>query len=153
MYARVIGRLEPLDEEEAGKPYEFVNECVGTNIPPNYLPAIEKGFIEGIKKGDTRKKKTVAVFLKKKHIGPLTGSLCKGIRMVLMDGDAHSVDSNEMAFRRAAAEAFRGAMVKAEAKATVMEPIMTAEVTVPLEYQVKKEKVVLFNVKWTKRDR
>lgn len=67
--------------------------------------------------------------------GPLTGSLCKGIRMVLTDGDAHSVDSNEMAFRRASAEAFRGAMVRPEAKATVMEPIMLAEVSVPIEYQ------------------
>jgi elongation factor G len=117
MYARVIGRLEPLDEETAGKSYEFVNELVGTNIPPNFLPAIEKGFIEGIKKG------------------PLTGSLCRGIRMVLSDGDSHTVDSNEMAFRRASLEAFRAAMLKPEAKATVMEPIMTAEVTVPTEYQ------------------
>jgi elongation factor G len=51
MYARVIGRLEVLDEEESGKTYEFTNELVGTNVPPNYLPAIEKGFLEGVKKG------------------------------------------------------------------------------------------------------
>jgi elongation factor G len=60
--------------------------------------------------------------------------------MVLSDGDAHSVDSNEMAFRRATAEAFRGAMLNERAKATVMEPIMTAEVTVPVEYQVERER-------------
>ncbi len=117
MYARVIGRIEPLDEEEEGKSYEFVNELIGGNVPPNYLPAIEKGFIEGIKKG------------------PLTGSLCRGIRFVLTDGDSHTVDSNEMAFRRAALEGFRSAMLKPEAKATVMEPIMSAEVTVPIEHQ------------------
>ncbi len=76
--------------------------------------------------------------------------------MVLSDGDAHTVDSNEMAFRRASVEAFRSAMLRPEAKvdcpicfvlfcslkivllkATVMEPIMLAEVTVPLEYQAK----------------
>ena len=120
MYARVIGRLEPMEHDEsvgAAGSYEFVSELVGSNIPPNYLPAIEKGFAEGIKKG------------------PLTGSLCKGLRMVLSDGDAHTVDSNEMAFRRASAEAFRSAMMSPEAQATVMEPIMKAEVTVPIEYQ------------------
>jgi elongation factor G len=56
MYARVIGRLEPMDEEEVGKPYQFVNECIGTGVPPQYLPAIEKGFIEGIKKGENGKR-------------------------------------------------------------------------------------------------
>jgi elongation factor G len=120
MYARVIGRLEPMELDEsngAASSYEFVSELVGANIPPNYLPAIEKGFVEGIKKG------------------PLTGSLCKGVRMILSDGDSHTVDSNEMAFRRAAAEAFRGAMMMPEAQATVMEPIMKGEVTVPSEYQ------------------
>lgn len=132
-FARIIGRLEPMEEHDeedeqgskaapgaaapAAKTSEFLNEVVGGTIPPNYMPAIEKGYLAAMKKG------------------PLTGSLCKGIRMVVTDGAYHAVDSNEMAFRRCAEEAFRAAMMKPDAQATVMEPIMSAEVMCPVDDQ------------------
>lgn len=119
-FARIIGRLEPIEEDDESstpKLTDFVNEVVGGTIPPNYMPAIEKGYLAAMKKG------------------PLTGSLCKGIRMVVTDGAYHAVDSNEMAFRRCAEEAFRAAMVKPDAEATVMEPIMSAEVMCPIDDQ------------------
>ena len=115
-YGKVEGYIEPLDPENVGAPgVEFVNELSGNNIPPDFIPAIEKGFKEAFEKGY------------------LVGQPVMGVRVVLQDGAAHSVDSSEMAFRAAAKGAFKQAM--AAAKPVVLEPIMNVEVSVPAEYQ------------------
>ncbi|KNE67460.1 translation elongation factor G [Allomyces macrogynus ATCC 38327] len=133
-FARVIGYLEPSSEPLAGasaeeaeaaaaaktedglvKENQFINHVVGGSIPTNFIPACEKGFVEACQKG------------------PLTGNPIMGARMVLQDGLAHSVDSNELAFRTATLMAFREAMAKASA--IVLEPIMSVNVTAPAKFQ------------------
>eukprot|EP01119_Soliformovum_irregulare_P017970 TRINITY_DN5427_c0_g1_i1.p1 TRINITY_DN5427_c0_g1~~TRINITY_DN5427_c0_g1_i1.p1 ORF type:complete len:765 (-),score=282.29 TRINITY_DN5427_c0_g1_i1:138-2432(-) len=113
-YAKIIGYLEPIDVE-TDKTNEFSNETVGQNIPPEYIPACEKGFMDSVNKG------------------PLTGSPVTGVRMVLKDGAAHSVDSSELAFRICTRYAFTDAFKEADPK--VLEPIMKVEVLVPSEFQ------------------
>jgi elongation factor G len=95
--------------------YEFVNETVGGSIPKEYIPGIEKGFNEAIKKG------------------ALIGFPVVGIRCVVNDGDYHDVDSSEQAFKTAAIMAFREGY--ANAKPVVLEPIMKVEVEAPMEFQ------------------
>jgi len=112
-YGKIEGYIEPLESPSA--PAEFDNEMVGTNIPPEFVPAIEKGFKEALAKG------------------PLTGAPVMGVRIVLQDGSAHAVDSSEIAFRFAAQGAFKQAM--AAGGPQILEPIMSTEVTVPAEYQ------------------
>ncbi|KAI9179662.1 Elongation factor G, mitochondrial [Blastocladiella emersonii ATCC 22665] len=109
---------QPLSEAELASKLQqnvFSNEVVGGSIPSNFIPACEKGFHEATLKG------------------PLTGHPITGTRMVLQDGLAHSVDSNELAFRTATLYAFRDAM--ARANAVVLEPIMSVSVTAPAEFQ------------------
>ena len=118
-FARVIGYVEPLSDIEGGEApaagFEFVNGLVGNNIPPEYVPACEKGFREAMAKGAQ------------------IGHPVQGVRVVLTDGAAHAVDSNEMAFRLAAQYAFRAAFL--EARPNILEPIMKVEVSLPHEYQ------------------
>ena len=115
-YGKVEGYIEPLDAEAIGAAgVEFRSELMGNNIPPEFLPAIEKGFKEAMVHG------------------PLCGNPVMGVRVVLQDGAAHAVDSNETAFRSAAIGAFREAM--RAAKPLVLEPVMEVEVAVPAEYQ------------------
>lgn len=113
-FARVIGYVEPL-EEDATTDFEFVNGLVGNNIPPEFVPACEKGFREVIGKGAQ------------------IGHPVQGVRVVLTDGQAHAVDSSEMAFKLAAGYAFRSAFM--DAKPSILEPIMKVEVEVPHEFQ------------------
>ena len=112
-FGRVEGYIVPLDEPS--KPAEFENEMIGSNIPPEFVPAIEKGFLEALGKG------------------PLVGAPVMGVRIVLQDGAAHAVDSSEIAFRFAAQGAFKQAMRAGTPQ--ILEPIMSTEVTVPSEYQ------------------
>jgi elongation factor G len=118
-FARVIGYIEPLSDIESGEApstgYEFVNGLVGNNIPPEYVPACEKGFKEAQNKGAQ------------------IGHPVQGVRVVLTDGQAHAVDSNEMAFKLAAQYAFRQAFM--DARPGILEPIMAVEVVVPHEFQ------------------
>jgi len=114
LFAKIIGRLEPIDaEEEMNK--EFVNSVLGNNIPPNYIPAIEKGFEDMLAKG------------------PLIGHPVERVRMIILDGGYHAVDSSEYAFRQATQQAFTEAFSRAGG--TLLEPIMFLEVVVPLEFQ------------------
>lgn len=113
-FGRVIGYMEPL-EEGSTETFEFVNGLVGNNIPPEFLPAVEKGFREAVDKG------------------PQIGHPVTGVRVVLTDGQTHVVDSSEMAFRLAAQGAFREAF--AAAKPAILEPVMNVEVSVPHEFQ------------------
>ena len=112
-FGRVIGYIEPLPPGEGV--FEFVNGVVGNNIGPEFIPAVEKGFREAVEKG------------------PQIGHPVVGLRVVLQDGQTHVVDSSEMAFRMAAMGAFREAF--AAAKPSILEPVMSVEVSVPHEHQ------------------
>jgi elongation factor G len=113
-FARVVGFMEPLPED-AVENYEFVDEIVGGSIPREYIPACDKGFREGIKKGR------------------LIGFPVVGVRCTINDGQFHAVDSSEMAFKTAALQGFREAY--GQAKPVVLEPIMKVEVETPSEFQ------------------
>ena len=113
-FAKVVGKLEPMDQNSA-KTYEFVNKITGGRIPKEYIPAVDKGFVEQMKKG------------------PLIGFPIVGIRTRLLDGAYHDVDSSELAFKLCAMAAFREAYLKA--KPTALEPIMKLEVSCPEEFQ------------------
>ena len=117
-YARVIGYIEPLsedDQKEIGKPTEFDNQCIGTNIPPEYYSSCEKGTEDAMAEG------------------ALVGSEVEGVRVVLQDGASHAVDSSDMAFRTCMANAIRDTMKKADP--SILEPVMRVEVEIPSEFQ------------------
>jgi elongation factor G len=109
-FGRVIGFVEPMDEGN----YEFVDEVKGGNIPKEFIPACDRGFQEALKKG------------------PLIGFPIVGVRVTLVDGRAHSVDSSEVAFRTAAREAFK--QVYGKACPHILEPIMKVSVEGPSEF-------------------
>jgi elongation factor G len=113
-FAKVCGYIEPLPADSAST-FEFVDEVVGGVVPRNFIPAVEKGFLEAIKEGR------------------LIGFPIVGIRAVLNDGAYHVVDSDELSFKTAAIMALREAYEKAGP--SVLEPIMKLEVQVPEEFQ------------------
>ncbi|EPQ30014.1 uncharacterized protein PFL1_02687 [Pseudozyma flocculosa PF-1] len=115
-FGRVMGYIEPMEvDPETGSDVAFDNRVVGGSIPNGYFPACEKGFHDALEKG------------------ALSGHQVTGVRFVLEDGAAHSVDSSELAFRLATAGAFREAYAKAAP--VILEPKMTVEVVAPTEFQ------------------
>ena len=100
--------LEPLSGHEG---YEFVDKIVGGVIPQGFRPAVDKGIQEAMARGE------------------LAGAPVQGVRVLLVDGSYHNVDSSEMAFKIAGSMAFKAAYEKADP--VLLEPIMTLEATVP----------------------
>ena len=113
-FGRVCGYLEPLPADSV-ETYEFVDDITGGAIPREFIPAVDKGFREALKKGS------------------LIGFPVVGVRAVINDGDSHDVDSSEQAFKTAAIMAFREGYEAA--KPTILEPIMKVEVQAPEEFQ------------------
>ena len=109
-FGRVQGYIEPATEG----PYEFVNEIKGGNIPKEFIPSCDKGFKSALKKG------------------PLIGSPIVDLKVVLVDGLSHPVDSSDLAFQTAAREALKQAYPKA--KPQILEPIMKVSVEGPAEF-------------------
>jgi elongation factor G len=100
--------LEPLDGHQG---YEFVDKIVGGSIPQSFRPAVDKGVQEAMQHGE------------------LAGAPVQGVRVRLVDGSYHTVDSSEMAFKIAGSMAFKSAYEKADP--VLLEPIMEVEVTTP----------------------
>ena len=111
MFADVTLRVDP---QEAGKGFEFESEITGGSVPKEYIPAIEKGVEEAMRNGI------------------LAGYPMVDVRVTLLDGSYHEVDSSEMAFKIAASMGFKEACQKA--KPRLLEPIFDVEVVVPEEY-------------------
>jgi elongation factor G len=104
-------KMEPMPR---GGQFEFVNDIFGGAIPKNYIPAIEKGIKDAAGRGY------------------LAGYPVVDFRVILYDGSYHDVDSNDMSFQMAGRIAFRKAME--QAKPTILEPVMSVEITAPDEF-------------------
>jgi elongation factor G len=107
-YGHVLLEIEPL---ERGAGYVFENAVVGVSVPKEYVPAIDKGIREAMQSG------------------PMAGFPVVDIRVRLVDGSYHEVDSNEMAFKIAASIGFRDGFDKAVP--VLLEPVMKVEVVTP----------------------
>ena len=108
-YGHCKVRFEPFDGD-----FEFAEEVVGGSVPKQYIPAVEKGLIECLPHG------------------VLAGYPVTGLRAVLYDGSYHDVDSSEMAFKLAAALAFKEGLKNA--KPVLLEPIMKLKIAIPESY-------------------
>ena len=110
-YGKVIISLEP---QEAGAGYEFVNAVTGGRIPREYIPSVDQGIQEAM------------------AFGPLGGYPVEDIKVTLLDGAYHDVDSSELAFKIAGSMVFKEAARKADP--ALLEPLMAVEVTTPDDY-------------------
>jgi len=113
-YAHVKGHFYPLPDD-APEPFEFEDDVIGGRIPREYIPSVEKGFRESLKKG------------------PVAGYPIVGVKTVLEDGSYHEVDSSDMAFQICARNCFRETFLKM--KPVLLEPVMKLEVEVPVSFQ------------------
>ena len=111
-YGHVKMTFEPSGDLD--HPYEFDQCVVGGAVPKNFFPAVEKGIAEAVKSG------------------PLAAYPVIGVKATLYDGSYHPVDSSEMAFKVAAAQAFKKGFM--EASPVLLEPIATLTVVAPDEY-------------------
>ncbi len=111
-FADIIVRIEPADEGKLG--LTFINEVKGGNVPKEFIPAVEKGFQDAMKNG------------------VLAGYAVESLKVTLMDGSFHPVDSDALSFELAARGAFKEACAKAQP--ILLEPIMKVEVLTPEEY-------------------
>ena len=107
-------RVEPLDNPEESNGIEFVNAIVGGAIPKEYIPSVQAGAEEAA------------------QTGILGGYPMLDMKITLLDGSYHDVDSSEMAYKIAGSIGFRAAVAKA--KPILLEPAMKVEITTPDEY-------------------
>jgi elongation factor G len=110
-YGHAVINMEPA---EPGDGYEFADKIVGGKIPREYIPSVDLGIQEAMESG------------------VLAGFPVVDVRVELVDGSYHDVDSSEMAFKIAGSMAFKNAMQRAKPK--LLEPIMAVEVVTPEEY-------------------
>ena len=110
-YGHVKILVEP---NESGKGFEFINKTVGGSVPKEYIPAVEQGVRGAMESG------------------VLAGFPVVDVKVTLLDGSYHEVDSSEMAFKIAGSMAFKEACKKADP--VILEPIMKVSVNVPDEY-------------------
>jgi elongation factor G len=110
-YAKVNINVEPLP---AGSGYEFVNRITGGRIPKEYIPAVDEGVQDAM------------------QFGVLAGYPVEDIKVSLIDGGYHDVDSSELAFRIAGSMVFKEAARRADP--ALLEPVMAVEVTTPETY-------------------
>ena len=111
-FADIIVRIEPADEDFEGS-LQFVDEVKGGNVPKEYIPSVQKGFQTAMKNG------------------VLAGYPVERLKVTLLDGSYHPVDSDQLSFELAAIQAFKHASEKAGP--VLMEPIMKIEVVTPEE--------------------
>jgi elongation factor G len=110
-FGHVIINMEPTDP---GDGYEFMDKIVGGKVPREYIPSVDLGIQEAMESGI------------------LAGYPVVDLRVELVDGSYHDVDSSEMAFKVAGSMAFKSAMQRAKPK--LLEPVMDVEVVTPEEY-------------------
>ena len=118
-YGHVVLMLSPMTEADRAHPdvendFLFINDITGGVIPKEYIPAVEKGMREAITSG------------------PLAGFPVVGVKVKLVFGSYHDVDSSEMAFKLAASMAFKEGFRKADP--VLLEPIMKVEIVTPDDY-------------------
>ena len=112
-FADIIVNVGPVDDDFEGTGLQFINSVTGGNIPKEFIPAVQKGF-EGAMKN-----------------GVLGGFPMDSLKVELLDGSFHPVDSDQLSFEIAAIQAYKNAC--AQAKPVLMEPIMKLEVVTPEE--------------------
>src|SRR5207244_6424976 len=100
--------------QQPGEGYEFVDKIVGGKIPKEYIPAVDAGIQEAM------------------NSGVLAGYPVVDVKVELIEGSYHEVDSSERAFKIAGSMAFKEAMKRAKPK--LLEPVMAVEVTTPEDY-------------------
>jgi elongation factor G len=110
-YGKVIINVEP---QPAGSGYEFVNQITGGRIPREYIPAVDEGIQDAM------------------QFGVLAGYPVDDVKVTLVDGAYHDVDSSELAFRVAGSMVFKEAARRADP--ALLEPVMAVEVTTPETY-------------------
>jgi elongation factor G len=110
-YGHVVLELEPLGP---GSGFEFNNKIVGGRIPQEYIPSVEKGIIQAL------------------AAGPYAGYPVVDMRVNLVDGSYHDVDSSDFAFQIAGRQGFKQLFLKGNPQ--LLEPIMSIEITTPEEY-------------------
>ena len=112
-FADIICNVGPVDDDFKEGGLQFVNEVKGGNIPKEFIPAVQKGFESAMKNG------------------VLGGYPMDSLKVTLLDGSFHPVDSDQLSFEIAAIQAYKNACVKAAP--VLMEPIMKLEVVTPEE--------------------
>jgi elongation factor G len=112
-FAKVIIKVEPFSGED-GATYEFENKVTGGRIPREYIPSVDAGAQDAM------------------QYGVLAGYPLVNLKVTLLDGAYHEVDSSEMAFKIAGSQALKKAA--GQAQPVIMEPIMAVEVTTPEDY-------------------
>jgi elongation factor G len=110
-YGHAVIDAEPA---EPGEGYEFIDKIVGGKVPREYIPAVDLGIQEAMESGI------------------LAGYPVVDVRIMLVDGSYHEVDSSEMAFKVAGSMAWKEAMKRAKPK--LLEPVMAVEVVTPEDY-------------------